>query len=63
MEINEKKKSFIMKKENFFFGAEILKGYCPVCIVTERLGSRCAQGRRRACWGAREACVGRADGS
>ena len=40
-----KKKSFIMKNE-FFFGAGILKGYCPVCIVTERPGSRRAQGHR-----------------
>ena len=30
-----KKKSFIMKKRNFF-RAEILKGYCPVCIVREK---------------------------
>ena len=30
-----KKKSFIMKND-FFFGAEILKSYCPVCIVREK---------------------------
>ena len=49
-------------KNEFFFGAEILKGYCPVCVVTERLGSRRAQGR----WGAGEragGCAGRAWGA
>ena len=48
MEINEKKT--IYNEKRFFFGVEILKGYCPVCIVTERLGSRRAQGS----WGAGE---------
>ena len=42
-----------MKK---FFGAEILKGYCPVCIVA-------AGARAGACWARRQAqgrCAGRA---
>ena len=50
------------KKEKKKIGAEILKGYCPVCVVTERLGSRRAQGR----WGAGEragARTGRAWGA
>ena len=47
------KKKIIYNEKRIFFGAEILKGYCLVCIVTERLGSRRAQGRWRACWGAR----------
>ena len=38
-----------MKKKRYkIFGAEILKGYCPVCVVTERLGSR-RGGRRWVC--------------
>ena len=35
-----KKKSFIMKKRNFFC-AEILKGYCPVRIVREKEKKNC----------------------
>ena len=37
LEINEKKKKIIYnEKRIFFFCAEILKGYCPVCIVREK---------------------------
>ena len=44
-----------MKKKRYkIFGAEILKGYCPVCVVTERLGSRRALGR----WGAQAWVLG-----
>ena len=56
MEINEKKIIY-NEKQIFFFGAEILKGYCPVCVVTERLGSRRVQGR----WGAGERAGARAE--
>ena len=52
MEINEKKRYKI-------FGAEILKGYCPVFVVIERLGSRGAGERAGAragrAWGAQVA--------
>ena len=31
-----KKKIIYNEKRKFFFGVEILKGYCPVCIVREK---------------------------
>ena len=30
------KKKIIYNEKRIFFGAEILKGYCPVCIVREK---------------------------
>ena len=35
LEINENKIIY-NEKRKIFFGAEILKGYCPVCIVREK---------------------------
>ena len=36
-----KKKIIYNEKRFFFFGAEILKGYCPVCIVREKEKKNC----------------------
>ena len=56
----EKKISFTMKNEKKKFEQKILMGYCPFCIVTERLDSwagrwASAGARRRAFWARRQA--------
>ena len=46
--MKKRKKSFIIKNDFFFFGAEILKGYSPICIVREK--------KKKFCIAENEAC-------